>query len=108
LKKKVIIIGSGVGGLSTAVRLLSRGFDVTIYEKENTIGGRVNILKKQGFSFDLTASILLLPKEYQEIFLWANRDYNDYVKFKKIDPLYRVHSHEHDPLDLYSDLTQCI
>lgn len=107
MKKKVIIIGAGVGGLATAVRLLSNGFDVIIYEKENTIGGKVNILREKGFSFDLTASILLLPKEFQEVFLWAHKDYSDYLKFRKIDPLYRVHNNEYDPLDLHSNLTEC-
>jgi len=108
LKKKVIIIGAGVGGLATAVRLLSRGYDVTIYEKEGNAGGRVNILNRQGFSFDLTASILLLPKEFQEVFQWADRDYRDYVKFKRVDPLYRVHDNGGGTFDLHSDLTDCI
>jgi len=106
-KKKIIIIGAGVGGLATAIRLLSKGHDVTIYEKNSTIGGRVNVLQKQGFSFDLTASILLLPEEFKEVFRWANKNYKNYVTFKQVDPLYRIHHHEDAPLNLYSDITKC-
>ena len=66
--KKVIIVGAGVGGLATAVRLLSRGYEVKIYEKEKTVGGKVNIIEKDSFTFDLTASILMRPQEYKEVF----------------------------------------
>ncbi|MPM70661.1 Dehydrosqualene desaturase [bioreactor metagenome] len=55
MKKSVLIIGSGVGGLSTAVRLLSKGYDVKVYEKEKTIGGKTNQLIYHPFTFDLTA-----------------------------------------------------
>lgn len=108
MKRKVVIIGAGVGGLATAVRLLSKGYEVTIYEKESSVGGRVNLLRKEGFSFDLTASILLLPQEFKEIFGWAGRDYKDYLNFINIDPLYRVHDFDHHTFDLYSDVAKTI
>jgi len=89
MKKKVIIIGSGIGGLSTAVRLLSKGYDVKVYEKENTIGGKTNQLVHPPFTFDLTASILMDRKTYEEVFYDARLDYKDYIEFIKIDPIYR-------------------
>ncbi len=40
--KEVIIVGAGIGGLCTAIRLLAQGYKVTILEKENTVGGKIN------------------------------------------------------------------
>lgn len=89
MKKSVIIIGSGIGGLATAVRLLSQGYDVKIFEKEKTIGGKTNQLVHHPFTFDLTASILMTREHYEEVFYDANLDYRDYIEFIKIDPTYR-------------------
>ena len=55
--KKVFIIGAGVGGLSAAARLLQYGFDVEVFEKNNTIGGKTNFIKYKDFKFDLTSSV---------------------------------------------------
>ena len=92
MKKKVIIIGAGVGGLATALRLLSNGYDVEIYEKEENIGGRVNIIETENFRFDLSASILMIPDSYKEIFSYVNKNYRDYLEFIEIDPIYRLFS----------------
>ena len=64
MNEKVIIVGAGIGGLSTALRLLSNGYDVEIYEKNKTIGGRVNIIETENYRFDLSASILMMPDFY--------------------------------------------
>ena len=65
--EKVIIIGAGIGGLSTAIRLLSKGFNVEILEKQNNVGGKVNQLNEDGHKFDLTASVLINPNIYKEL-----------------------------------------
>ncbi len=104
--KNVIIIGAGIGGLASAVRLLSRGYNVIIYEKESSIGGKVNILETKHFKFDLTASILMMPKEYKEIFSYANRDYKDYISLIKLDPIYRVFFSDKSKYDFSTDLTK--
>ena len=89
----VIIVGSGIGGLCTAVRLLKNGFNVTILEKGSTIGGKVNIKESHGFRFDLTASILMTPHVYSEIFEYAGRDYKDYFESPYRFHLLRLHHH---------------
>ena len=66
MSKKVIIIGAGIGGLSTALRLLHNGYEVEIYEKDKSIGGRVNLIETEYYTFDLTASILMMPDVYKE------------------------------------------
>lgn len=106
LDKTAIIIGAGVGGLATAVRLLSKGYKVTIYEKEKSVGGKVNFIETENFKFDLTASILMTPEIYNEIFQYAGRDYKDYLKFIKIDPIYRAYYSDGSNFNLFSDISR--
>jgi phytoene dehydrogenase-like protein len=56
-RKKIIIIGAGLGGLSAAIRLAVKGFSVTILEKNGAAGGKVNFVESDGFSFDTGASL---------------------------------------------------
>jgi phytoene desaturase len=104
LNKYVIIIGAGVGGLSTAVKLLSRGYKVVIYEKNNRIGGKVNLIETDKFRFDLTASILMTPKIYKDIFKYVGKDYRKYIKFIELDPLYRAFYYDRTYFDLFRDI----
>lgn len=104
MSKKVIIVGAGIGGLATAVRLLSRGYDVTIYEKERNLGGKVNVLESKGFKFDLTASILMNPETYKEVFAYANRNYKDYLEFIKLDPFYTVNYYDKTIYNFSTDM----
>lgn len=104
MSKKVIIVGAGIGGLAAGIRLLSRGYEVEIFEKEASIGGKIQPLKAGDFNFDLTASILMTPGVYQELFTWANKDYTDYLDFIKLDPNYRVHYEDGTNIDFSSNL----
>jgi phytoene desaturase len=108
VNEKVIIVGAGVGGLATAVRLLSRGYQVKIYEKEKTVGGKINIIEEQNFTFNLTASILMRPEEYKEVFSFANKNWEDYLKFIKIEPNYRVNYADGSFYDFSCDLVKLI
>lgn len=108
MKKEVIVIGGGIGGLTTAVRLLSKGFKVTIIEKERTLGGKVNIKNKRGFKFDLTASVLMTPDVYTNIFKDIHRDYRDYIDIKTLDLLYKVNYYDKTSFNIYSDSRKMI
>ena len=105
MNKKVVVIGTGIGGLCTALRLLYNGYKVEIYEKEETIGGRVNIIESGAFSFDLTASILMMPDCYKEIFSYVNKNYSDYLEFMEIDPVYRLFSDNGAVIDLNKNIS---
>ena len=106
--KKVIIIGAGIGGLCTAIRLLNKGYDVTILEKEELLGGKVNIRIKDGAKFDLTASVLMTPKTYTDIFSEVGKDYKDYFEMIKIDPIYNVYYHNKVNYKYYSYLGKMV
>jgi phytoene desaturase len=108
MKKSVLIIGSGIGGLSTAVRLLSKGYDVKVYEKEKTIGGKTNQLVHHPFTFDLTASILMNREIYEEVFHDANLDCKNYIEFIKVDPIYRSFYPDGTLYDFTRDLVSLI
>ena len=108
MKKLAIIVGSGIGGLSTALRLLSNGYDVKIYEKQGTIGGKTNKLVHGPFSFDLTASILMHRRIYEETFSDANLNYMDYLDFIEVDPTYRCFYYDKVQYDFGRDLVSLI
>ncbi len=86
--KTAIIIGSGLGGLATALRLKHNGYDVTILEKHQTPGGRLNILQQNGYKFDLGPSFMSMTYELDELFNYINKP--NPIKLKELDPLYKV------------------
>ena len=85
--KSAIIIGSGLGGLSTALRLSSLGYKVTVLEKYSTPGGRLNQLKKDGFTFDIGPSFMSMSFELRELF--DSTDEKNPVILQELDPLYQ-------------------
>ncbi|MDG5766800.1 phytoene desaturase family protein [Balneolales bacterium ANBcel1] len=87
-KKKIVIIGSGLGGLSTALRLSSTGHQITILEKHATPGGRLNQIKQDGFTFDMGPSFMSMTYEMKELFDSCGLDLP--VTLKQLDPLYQV------------------
>ncbi len=87
--KKALIIGSGLGGLSTALRLNSSGYKVTILEKYSKPGGRLNQLRKEGFTFDVGPSFMSMSYELDELFRSTGE--KNPVKLTELDPLYQVY-----------------
>ena len=65
--KSVIVVGGGLGGLSAAVSLRGEGFDVEIVEKNDKLGGKLNLLEIDGFGFDLGPSIFTLPQFFESL-----------------------------------------
>ena len=66
--KKALIIGAGIGGLTTAVYLARNGYSVDLYEKNSEAGGRCGQFIRDGHRFDLGATMLLMPGIYKEVF----------------------------------------
>ncbi|HEY6582095.1 MAG TPA: NAD(P)-binding protein, partial [Rubrobacter sp.] len=67
-KKRVSVIGAGMGGLAAAIRLAAENFEVEVFEKNDQVGGRVGRLEADGFSFDTGPSLLLMTDTYRELF----------------------------------------
>lgn len=104
MNKKVIIIGAGIGGLAAGLRLLKNGYEVQIYEKNERVGGRTNIIETENYTFDLSASILMMPDTYKEIFTYVNRNYKDYLEFIELNPIYRLFSSDRTTIDFNSNI----
>lgn len=102
--KKVIIIGAGVAGLSTAIRLQSQGYHVEIIEKENNVGGKMNQIKGGGFTFDLGPTIVMMPDVYREVFKVAGKNPDDYLEMTKVDPMYSLAYSEDEIIRINNDL----
>ncbi len=83
--KHVIVIGAGIGGLTAAIRLATYGYHVQVFERQPQVGGKLNQLKMQGFSFDTGPSLLTMPQVFQELFQSANRCLEDYVDLIPLD-----------------------
>jgi phytoene desaturase len=103
MKKNVLIVGAGLGGLATALRLAKKGYNVEIIEKNAQAGGRLNQIKKDGFTFDTGPSFFSMSFEFKEF----AKDCNIELPFKyvELDPLYTVNfSDNPQTFFLYKDL----
>lgn len=89
-KKKVIVIGAGPGGLSSAMILAHRGFDVVVYEKQSYVGGRTSALKAGDFIFELGPTFVMLPQAFEDVFQKAGRKLSDYLDMRRLDTMYRL------------------
>lgn len=89
-KKKGIVIGAGTAGLASAIRLQNAGYEMEIFEKESGPGGKMTQIKKDGFTFDLGPTIVMMPEEYLDIFKSCGRNPKDYIEMVKLDPMYNV------------------
>ena len=87
---KIVVIGSGFGGLSAAIRLQAQGHKVTIVEKRDKLGGRAYVYEQDGFKFDGGPTIITAPWLIDELFEIAGKKTADYVKLVKIDPFYNI------------------
>jgi phytoene desaturase len=100
---KTAIIGSGFGGLAEGIRLQSAGFEVTIFEKREKVGGRAYQLKKDGYTFDMGPSLITAPEIIQGVFGAAGRQMNDYLDVVPLDPFYRIYFHDGSFMDYSGD-----
>jgi phytoene desaturase len=103
MKKNIIVIGSGFGGLGAASRLLSAGHNVTLLEKRDKLGGRAYVYEKNGFKFDGGPTVITAPFMFDEIFELAGKQRDDYVNFVPCDPFYRIFDAEGNPFDYNHD-----
>ncbi len=87
---RIIVIGSGFGGLGAAIRLQTQGHEVTILEKRDKPGGRAYVYEQDGFRFDGGPTVITAPFLIDELFQGAGRVTDDYVKLVPVDPFYRI------------------
>lgn len=99
-----IVIGAGLGGLSTAARLAKAGYKVTLLEKNSRPGGRTDIFAGDGFRFDNGATLFLMPEIFAETYEAIGERMEDHLELLRLDPTYRVHFHDGTCFDITADL----
>ena len=103
MKKRIIVIGAGFGGLGAAARLAASGHQVTLVEAFDKLGGRGYVFEQDGFKFDAGPTIITAPWMFDDIWAKAGKRREDYVTFSKCDPFYRIFDHHHVPFDYNDD-----
>ena len=89
--KKALIIGSGFSGLASACCLAKEGLDVTVVEKNDSLGGRARKFEVDGFLFDMGPSWYWMPEVFDHFFERFGKKVSDYYELKRLDPSYRVY-----------------
>lgn len=104
-KESVIIIGAGIGGLATASMLAKKGYEVTMLEKNDMVGGRARVFEKDGFVFDMGPSWYMMPEVFEHFFELMGEKISDYYSLKKLFPSYRVFlKSDKSYFDFYGDI----
>ncbi|QCS41862.1 NAD(P)/FAD-dependent oxidoreductase [Natrinema versiforme] len=102
--ESVVVIGGGIGGLSTACYLADAGADVRVIEKNEQVGGRASRLEKDGFRFDMGPSWYLMPDVFERFFADFGRIPSEYYDLEHLDPHYRIFFKDGDQVDITRDL----
>ena len=109
MNKKVIVIGAGMGGLSSAIRLQNKGYDVEIYEKNDQSGGKMYQLEFEGHTFDVGPTIVLMPSSYNEVYIECGKDPADYISMIPLNPIYDVYfSSDYRKYSVSPDLSKLV
>ena len=103
MAKKIIIIGSGFGGLASALRMRAKGFDITLVEKHPDLGGRARVFKKDKFIYDGGPTVITAPYLFDELFSLFNKKISDYVKIVPLDLWYRFVFNDGETFDYNGD-----
>jgi phytoene desaturase len=103
-RQSALVIGAGLGGISTAARLARHGYQVTVLEKNATPGGRCNQLVRDGHRFDIGPTLFLMPKVFAETYADLGERMQDHLDLRRIDPTYRIHFDDGTQLALTSNI----
>jgi len=106
--KKAIIIGSGVGGLATALRLKAQGLDVVVFENNSYPGGKLSSFNLGQYRFDAGPSLLTMPHYIDELFELFNENPKDYFNYKRKDISCKYFWEDKTVLNAYSDKNKFI
>jgi phytoene desaturase len=106
MKKKITIIGSGFSALAASCYLAKEGFDVTILEKNHTVGGRARQYIKDGFTFDIGPTWYWMPDVFEKFFADFGKVPAEYYHLDKLNPAYEVYYNELDSIKIPDNLPE--
>jgi phytoene desaturase len=102
-KLKAYIIGSGIAGIATAIRLAVQNFNVTVFEKNNYPGGKINVLKKNGYTFDMGPSLFVQPENIEELFRLADENVHENFSYTPLDIACKYFYEDGTVINAYTD-----
>jgi phytoene desaturase len=108
MKKKITIIGSGFSAMAASCYLAKWGYQVAVFEKNATIGGRARQLKSDGFTFDMGPSWYWMPDVFERFFADFDKKTTDYYELIKLSPAYRVYYGSDDFITIADNLPDII
>ncbi len=101
---RIAIIGAGLGGLSAALELKRRGYEVIVLERHEAVGGKASSRTEAGWRWDEGPSILVMPWVYRELFSASGLDPDAYLPLRRLDPAFRVILSDGRSLTIPSDV----
>ncbi len=100
---KIAVIGSGIGGLATACRLVSKGHEVTVFEKNMSPGGKISEIHMEGYRFDTGPSLFTLPELVEELYGAAGETIPSTFAYNKLEVLCKYFYNSGENLVAWSD-----
>lgn len=106
--KSITVIGAGIAGLAAAANLAKAGFDVTVVEKNDKPGGRINFYKADGYTFEMGPSWYWMPEVFENFYNEFDHTASDFYQLKRLDPSYRVQFENDTVIDIPADYSALI
>lgn len=108
MRKRVVVIGAGFSGLSSAAVLAKHGFEVEVIERHDMPGGRARQFSEDGFTFDMGPSWYWMPDVFEQFFNYFGKTVADYYQLERLDPSYSIYFDNNDRVDIPADLNQLV
>ena len=99
MNKNIAVIGSGFGGIASALRMKKLGFEVTLIERLGSLGGRARVFERKGYKHDAGPTVITAPFLFNELFDLFSKKIEDHLEFKSLDPWYRFYFHNGQEFD---------
>ncbi|MEN0055999.1 MAG: 1-hydroxycarotenoid 3,4-desaturase CrtD [Mucilaginibacter sp.] len=101
--KKALIIGAGIAGIATAIRLAVKGYEVEVFEANSYPGGKLSEFEQEGFRFDAGPSLFTMPQYVDELFTLAGKNPADFFRYQKLDVVCKYFYEDATQLNAYAD-----
>lgn len=106
MSKKVDIIGAGISGLYASCYLAKAGYEVNVFEKNESVGGRSRVFEAEGFTYDMGPSWYWMPELIDQMFIDLGEKREDYYSLKRLEPAYKVFWKNEKPTNIPSDINE--
>ena len=103
---KTLVVGGGFGGMAVALRARAMGHEVTLIDRLGVLGGRAQIITRNGYKYDTGPTVITAPFLFEELFNLFNENIKDYIKFVPLEPWYRFYFHDSTTFDYSSSISK--